>query len=194
MVMAHRDSMVLVERMVRCIYLIRGQKVMLDADLAQIYGVATARLNQQVGRNPERFPRDFVFQLTRKEFDNLMLQSATSSSGHGGRRKPPLVFTEHGAIMAATVLNSPQAVRMSVFVVRAFVKMREMLASHRDLALKLEELERSLTTRLGEHDRTISTILTELRRLMTPPDPPRRRIGFHVGEPRARYRVPKSAR
>ena len=131
--MPDKDSIIPIERVEQCIYVIRGQKVILDADLARIYGVSTARLNQQVRRNRKKFPPDFVFELTREEFDNLMLHFATSSSGYGGRRKLPLAFTEHGAIMTATVLNSPQAVLMSVLVVRAFVQMRETFANHHEL-------------------------------------------------------------
>jgi ORF6N domain len=112
-----------IERIERAIYLVRGEKVMLDSDLAALYGVSTARLNQQVNRNLERFPEDFMFQLTNAEFKGLMLQIATSKTGRGGRRKLPLVFTEHGAIKAAAVLNSTRAVQMSVFIVRAFVKL-----------------------------------------------------------------------
>ena len=115
---------------------IRGLKVILDADLAKIYGVPTKRLNEQIKRNPARFPEDFVFQLTEEETNNLRSQFATSSL-HGGRRYPPYVFTEHGSIMAATVLNSPKAIEMSVFVVRAFIKMRETLANNKALALPL---------------------------------------------------------
>jgi hypothetical protein len=112
---------------------VRGQRVLLDSDLAAVYGVTTARLNQQVNRNLDRFPSDFIFQLTDQELGVLMLQFATSkprADGRGGTRKPPRMFTEHGAIMAATVLNSPRAVQMSVYVVRAFVKLREVLASN----------------------------------------------------------------
>jgi len=126
---------------------VRGQRVLFDSDLAAVYGVTTARLNQQVNRNRDRFPADFIFQLTDQELTNLMLQFATSSSGeraHGGTRKLPRMFTEHGAIMAATVLNSPRAVQMSVYVVRAFVKLREVLASNRTLVRRLETLERSV--------------------------------------------------
>jgi hypothetical protein len=112
------SSPIPIERIERAIYLVRGEKVMLDSDLAALYGVSTARLNQQVNRNIERFPEDFMFQLTNAEFKGLMLQIATSKTGRGGRRKLPLVFTEHGAIMAANVLNSERAGRMSVFVVR----------------------------------------------------------------------------
>ena len=126
---------------------IRGQRVLFDYDLAAVYGVTTKRLNQQVNRNIERFPADFVFHLETQELGNLKLQSATSSSRaltHGGARKPPRMFTEHGAIMAATVLNSPRAVQMSVYVVRAFIKLREVLASNSTLARRLESLERSV--------------------------------------------------
>jgi hypothetical protein len=126
---------------------VRGQRVLLDSDLAAVYGVTTARLNQQVNRNLERFPADFIFTLTNQEVANLMLQFATSSFSarvHGGTRKPPRMFTEHGAIMAATILNSPRAVQMSVYVVRAFVKLREVLASNSSVAKRLETLERSI--------------------------------------------------
>jgi hypothetical protein len=122
-------------------------RVLLDADLAVLYGVTTARLNQQVNRNLDRFPADFIFIPSDQELINLMLQFATSSlavPSHGGTRKPPRMFTEHGAIMAATVLNSPRAVQMSVYVVRAFVKLREVLASNSTLARRLETLERSV--------------------------------------------------
>jgi phage regulator Rha-like protein len=163
---------------------IRGRRVILDAGLAKVYGVTTTRLNQQVRRNADRFPEDFAFQLTADEFAALMLQIATSKKGRGGRRKLPLAFTEHGAIMAANVLNSPRAVQMSVFVVRAFVKMRETLAQNRQLAAKLAELERRLTERLDVHEKAIVHILAEIKKLMEPlppkPEPKRREIGFHV--------------
>ena len=163
------------------IRVVRGQRVILDSDLATIYEVSTTRLNQQVRRNAERFPEDFAFQLTPDEFAGLMLQIATSKKGRGGRRKLPLAFTEHGAIMAANVLNSPRAEQMSVFVIRAFVKMREMLAQNKELAAKLMELERSLTGRLDHHEKAIVRILDEIKKLMEPPPEPetkRRQIGF----------------
>lgn len=131
------------------IVIVRGHRVLLDADLAAVYGVTTARLNQQVNRNLDRFPADFIFQLTDQELAVLMLQFATSKTrvdGRGGTRKPPRMFTEHGAIMAATVLNSPRAVQMSVYVVRAFVKLREVLASTATLARRLEALEKSVAS------------------------------------------------
>ena len=166
------------------IHLVRGQRVIPDSDLAKVYGVTTTRLNQQVRRNADRFPGDFAFQVTADEFAGLMLQIATSKKGRGGRRKLPLVFTEHGAIMAANVLNSPRAVQMSVFVVRAFIKMRETLGENRHLAEKLAELERRLTGRLDVHEQAIVHILDEIKKLMEPlpppPEPKRREIGFHV--------------
>jgi len=148
-----------------------------------LYGVTTSRLNEQVKRNLERFPSDFVFRLTRTEFENLISQIATSSSGYGGRRKLPFVFTEHGAIMAANVLNSVRAVEMSVYVVRAFVKMRSVLSEHKDLARELAEVERQLTERLDTHEAAIVEVLRRVMFLLEPPppppDPPRRRIGFN---------------
>ncbi len=166
------------------IHTLRGQRIILDSDLAKVYGVTTTRLNQQVRRNADRFPADFAFQVTADEFAGLMLQIATSKKGRGGRRKLPLAFTEHGAIMAANVLNSPRAVQMSVFVVRAFVKMREILGDNRHLAEKLAELERRLTGRLDVHEQAIVHILDEIKKLMEPlpppPEPKRREIGFHV--------------
>ena len=192
--MSDKDSIIPVERVEQCIYVIRGQKVILDADLARIYGVSTARLNQQVRRNRKKFPPDFVFELTREEFDNLMLHSATSSSGYGGRRKLPLAFTEHGAIMAATVLNSPQAVLMSVLVVRAFVQMRETLANHRELVRKLMELERRLTG----HDEAVRHLFEIIKQLLGPAIPtyeqPRKQIGFHVRQRSAGYHVESTGR
>ena len=174
--MSSRELLISIEKVERCIFLIRRQKVMLDSDLARIYGVTTTRLNQQVQRNLDRFPSDFMFHLTQEEFDSLMLQSATSNARRGGRRKRPYAFTEHGAIMLATVLNSPIAVRASLQVVRAFVRLREMLASNVALAHKLDELERTLEG----HDHAIRNLFKTLRQLLNPPRPKRRPIGFHV--------------
>ena len=157
---------------------LRGTKVILDSDLAGLYGVETKRLNEQVKRNSERFPSDFVFQLTQEEFENLRSQSATSSRAHGGRRTPPYVFTEHGAIMVANVLNSQRAIEMSVFVVRAFVRLRGILATHKELASKLDELER----KVGEHDEAIRALVTAIRELMSPSSKERRAIGFGAEE------------
>ncbi len=157
------------------IHTIRGQRVMLDQDLAEIYGVETRRLNEQVKRNLERFPKDFMFQLTAREFENLKSQFATSS--WGGRRTLPYAFTEHGAVMAASVLNSPEAVEASVFVVRAFIAMRDALASTQTLARKLLELER----KVGGHDETIGALVAAIRELMESPAPKKRKIGFGGG-------------
>jgi len=169
------------------IYLIRGQRVMLDSDLAAIYGTSTMRLNEQFKRNRKRFPDDFAFVLTREEFTNLISQNAISRS-HGGRRSLPVAFTEHGAIMLASVLNSDVAVQASVRVVRAFVKLREMVAANAQLAAKLEELER----RLDSHDEAIVDLFASLKRLVEPLAPPKRReIGFHVRERSGRYRTKK---
>jgi hypothetical protein len=192
---------------------LRGQKVILDADLAGLYGVQTRRLNEQVKRNADRFPMDLMFQLTAQEWSNLKSQSATSSlqpaqeekvgslrsqnatlnrgeansslrsqivtlkAGRGQHRKyMPFVFTEHGALMAAMVLNSPEAVAMSLFVIRAFVRMREQLAANAAILKRLAEIDKTLL----EHDQALGVIWEQLQPLLAPPpDPPRRRIGFH---------------
>jgi len=193
--MSSDKALVPVERIERLIYLIRVQKVMLDSYLAEIYGVTTKRLNEQVGRNAGRFPPDFAFQLTPQEVANLKSQIATSSledrtkfpgaHRHGGRRKLPYVFTEHGAIMLASVLNSPVAVEASVRVVRAFVRLREILASNRELSQRLDELER----KLEGHDDAIRNLFEAIRQLLSTPEPKRRKIGFHVRETSGRYTV-----
>jgi hypothetical protein len=164
---------------------VRGQRVILDADLARIYGVPTKRLNEAVKRNADRFPGDFMFRLRLKEADSAgrsRSQIATLKRGQNIKYLP-YAFTEHGAIMAANVLNSPRAVQMSVFVVRAFVKMRETLAQNKKLAAKLSELERKLTSRLDDHETAIGAILREIRKLMEPvpsTEQVHREIGFHV--------------
>lgn len=163
------------EQIAQRIFVVRGHRVILDADLARLYGVETRRLNEQVRRNPGRFPPEFMFVLTYQEVTNLMSQFATSKPSRGGTRKPALAFTEYGAIMAATILNSPRAIEVWVFVVRAFLQLREAFASNRELGRRLDELER----RVGTHDRAISEILAAIRQLAAPPDaPPKRRIGF----------------
>lgn len=165
---------------------IRGQRVILDADLAKLYGVETKRLNEQVRRNSDRFPDDFAFVLTRQEVANLKSQIATSSLAHGGKRKQPTAFTEHGALMAANLLRSPKAVEMSVFVVRAFVKIRENLSATRELARRLAEVEKQLLV----HDTALIDLYEQIRPLLLPPpDPPKKQIGFHLREQSARYRV-----
>jgi hypothetical protein len=158
------------------IVILRRQKVILDSALAELYSVSVKRLNEQVKRNQERFPSDFMFQLTAQENDFLRSQFATSNVGSGGRRTLPYAFTEHGATMASTVLNSKPAVQMSVFVVRAFVRLREMLSANRQIAARIEELEKRLET----HDGVIQDIIDAIRRLMKPPSRPRGRIGFNL--------------
>ena len=158
------------------ILILRHQRVILDSDLAKLYGVPVRQLNQQVKRNRERFPMDFMFQLTAKEEESLRSQIVISKKGRGGRRYPPYAFTEHGAIMAATVLNSTRAIEMSVFVVRAFVRMREMLAKNRQLAAKINELDRRLET----HDTAIQDIIEAIKELMAPEGPTKRKIGFQL--------------
>jgi phage regulator Rha-like protein len=158
------------------ILFLRRQRVVLDSDLAELYGVTVKRLNQQVQRNQDRFPADFMFRLNTKEDQILRLQIATSKKGRGGRRYPPYAFTEHGAIMAATVLNSKRAIEMSVFVVRAFVRMREMLLKNRQLAAKINELDRRLET----HDTAIQDLIEAIKELMTPGETSKRKIGFQL--------------
>jgi len=144
------------------IFTIRGQRVILDEDLARIYGVTTKKFNRAVKRNIDRFPSDFVFQLTAKEYNSVRCQIGTSKLTRGGRRYLPYAFTEHGAIMAATILNTSRAVQMSVFIVRAFVKMRAVLGSQKDLARKLHKLEKKLTERLDLHERAIADIIQQI--------------------------------
>jgi hypothetical protein len=164
---------------------------MLDSDLAGLYGVSVGRLNEAVRRNSDRFPGDFMFQLTREEFEelrahaasNLKSQSAISSSGWGGRRHPPYVFTEQGVAMLSSVLRSKRAVRVNIEVMRAFVRLRQILAGHKELARKVEDLER----RIAGHDQQIQAAFQAIRELMTPPAPKERKIGFIVKERAAKY-------
>lgn len=182
-------SQVIIEQQ---IYFIRGERVMLDSDLAMLYGVTTKRLNEQVKRNLARFPKDFMFRLSVQEIESLRLrriistkqscsmrsQNATASKRNV--RYLPFVFTEHGAIMAANILNSFQAIQMSVFVVRAFVRLRKHLAGNKTLARKLSVLERKLTNRLDDHEVSILRIIEEIKKLMAPTaQPTKRKIGFH---------------
>ena len=167
----------LIELVERRILLIRGHKVMLDSDLAELYGVPTFRLNEQVKRNIKRFPSDFMFRLTAEETKSLRSQIAISNrKGRGGRRYAPLVFTEQGVAMLSSVLNSERAIQVNIVIMRAFVKLKQLLATHRTLARKLAELEH----RLEGHDQEIRSLFEAIRQLMIPPKPPRRRIGFHL--------------
>jgi hypothetical protein len=158
------------------IFVLRGQRVILDTDLAELYGVQVRQLNQQVKRNAKRFPPAFRFQLSPHELKILKSQNVISSEGHGGARYRPYAFTEHGAIMAATVLNSERAIEMSVFVVLAFVRMRRAIAGNRNILMKLAELEH----RLKSHDADIQDLMEAIRELMSPEAPNRRRIGFEA--------------
>jgi hypothetical protein len=172
------------------IYEIRGQKVMLDAGLASVYGVTTAHLNQQVKRNQERFPGDFVFQLTSVGYQSLMLQIATSKTGCRGRRKLPYAFTEHGAIMASMVLNAERAVQMSVYAVRAFARMRALLGVRQEWVSALRSLEKELGERVDSQEAAIVSILQRLMDIIDPlalPEPPKSEIGFHVKEACGQY-------
>lgn len=181
-----------IETVENAIHLVRGQRVMLDSDLAAIYAVTTKRLNEQVRRNKNRFPGDFAFQLTAEEFAGLRSQFATSSlrsqiatSNKGGRRYLPWVFTEHGAIMLASVLNSEVAVEASIRVVRAFVRLREIVSANAELAAKFAQLEH----RLDSHDRAMAQLFAAIRQLLAPAPEKKREIGFHVRERQARYRA-----
>jgi len=162
----------------RAIFVLRGHRVILDRDLAAIYGVSTGRLNEAVKRNADRFPEDFMLRLTQAEHAALISQIAISKPGRGGRRKLPWAFTEHGAIQAANVLNSLRAIAMGIYVVRAFVQLREVLASNKDLARKLAALERSLVALDLKTRRQFKEVYEAIRALMNPPPPKRRSIGF----------------
>jgi hypothetical protein len=189
----------------RVIMTVRDQKVILDADLAAVYGVTTKRLNEQVKRNSNRFPSDFAFQLTEKEWAKLQSpvdtssgnrsQFATGSQKHRDPRFLPWAFTEHGAIMAANVLNSRTASQMSIFVVRAFVKLRAYLGETRDLARKLAAIESEVKSRLDVHEAAIVEVMQRIMRILDPPapppEPPPPEIGFHVKEDSPPYRIAK---
>jgi hypothetical protein len=170
-----RSTTVPIVMIERRIYFIRGQKVMLDTDLAELYGVPTYRLNEQVKRNLKRFPDDFMFQLKAKEANSLTSQIAMSNVGRGGRRTRPYVFTEQGVAMLSSVLNSERAVQVNIAIMRAFVKLREVIATHKELAHKIADLERKFQA----HDSQIEEVFDAIRQLLEPkPVPPGRRIGF----------------
>lgn len=158
---------------------IRKQRVILDTDLAKLYGVQTFRFNEAVKRNRSRFPDDFMFQLTREETDALTSQIAMSKTGRGGRRTLPWAFTEHGALQAANILNSARAVAMGVYVIRAFIRLREELAANSALEKRLAVIEKTLVP----HDAALRDVIQKIRPLLLPPpDPPRKRIGFHADD------------
>lgn len=160
------------ERIERAILLLRGQKVMIDADLAALYAVETKQLVRAVKRNIDRFPDDFAFQLTTKEFTNLKCQTGTSSSW-GGRRTPPWAFAEQGVAMLSSVLRSKRAVQVNIEIMRTFVKLRELLATHADLARRLDELEK-------KYDKQFAAVFDAIRQLMAPPQEVKREIGYHT--------------
>lgn len=176
------DSIVPVELIEKKIYLVRSQKVMLDSDLAELYEVETRSLVQAVKRNIGRFPPDFMFQLNNQEVTTLRSQFVISKSGKGGRRYTPYVFTEQGVAMLSSVLNSERAVQVNIAIMRAFVKLREMISSHKDLAKKLDELEK-------KYDAQFQVVFDALRQLMTSPVPGKKKIGFLVREKSAKYRT-----
>jgi len=183
--MKENQTVVLQEIIEQKIHLIRGQRVLLDSDLARLYGVTTFNLNKAVKRNLDRFPQDFMFQLSKDEFESLIFQSGISKAGRGGRRFPPYAFTEQGVAMLSSVLQSKRAVHVNIEIMRAFVRLREILGTHKDLARKLEELEK-------KYDEQFRVVFEAIRQLMAPSEsPPKRRIGFGVEEPKAKYRVSK---
>lgn len=185
MFMGNETTYAPIRRIEDLIFLVRGQRVMLDSDLAEVYGVSAKRLNEQVRRNPNRFPVSFAFQLTEQEWEGLRSQFATSKKGRGGRRYLPWVFTEHGALQLANVLHSETAVQASIRVVQVFISMREQLAAHKELAGKLAELEGRITG----HDEALQNLFEAIRQLIEPPLPEnRRQIGF-LRESSPPYRV-----
>ena|SRR3990172_12319676 len=175
-------STVPVERIQKTIYLVRGQKVMLDRDLAELYEIPTKVLKQAVKRHADRFPADFMFVLDREEFMNWRSQIVTSNSDRMGLRHSPMAFTEQGVAMLSSVLNSPRAIQVNIAIMRAFVQLRTILSTHADLARKLEELEK-------KYDAQFRVVFDAIRQLMTLPEPPRERIGFRVRERRALYKI-----
>ncbi len=190
--MKESSALIPAERIQRAIFLIRGEKVMLDSELAALYGVATGNLNKAVKRNLDRFPPDFMFQLTPEEAENLRFQIGISSSDFGGRRYRPYAFTEQGVAMLSSVLRSKRAVQVNVAIMRAFVQLRQALAGHAGLARKLAELEQ----RIEGHDTSIRSLFEAIRQLMAPPppEPPRPEIGFHVKEDAVPYRTKRKRR
>jgi hypothetical protein len=173
------QALIPAEMIERRIYMIRSQKVMLDRDLAELYGVSTGRLNEQVKRNRKRFPDDFMFRLSKVELENWTSQFAISNSSlKMGLRRPPYAFTEHGVAMLSSVLNSDRAIEVNIAIVRAFVRLREVIASHKDLARRMADLERQQKTQ-GED---IAAVFQAIQRLLEPPKKPTRRIGFQRPE------------
>ena len=177
------NELIPIERIEKKIFLIRGQKVMLDFHLAELYDVETKALKRAVKRNRERFPNDFCFTLSEEDWKNMRYHFGTSSLAQwGGRRYLPYAFTEQGVAMLSTVLKSKKAVLVNIEIMRAFVKIREMLATHKDLARKLEEMEK-------KYDAQFKIVFDAIRQLMLPSEKPKRQIGFRVDEPKTKYRI-----
>jgi len=180
----NKENIILTETIEKRFLLIRGQKVMIDSDLSELYGVTTKRLNEQVKRNKDRFPNDFMFQLRKEEFNNLKSHFVISSWG-GIRRATPYAFTEQGIAMLSSVLNSQQAIQVNIQIMRTFVKIREYLSTHKVLAQKLKELESKFVV----HDEQIKDIINAINQLLLPPEKPKQRIGFNVKEPKLKYSI-----
>ena len=178
-------ELIVIRQVAKVIRVIRGEKVLVDFDLAPLYGVTTGNLNKAMRRNCERFPSNFMFQLTAAEAESLIFQFERAK-GRGGRRHRPYAFTEQG-VGLSSVLNSPRAVKVNIAIMRAFVKLRQTLETNRELAQKFAELE----GRVGKHDKEINAIIEAIRQLMAPPEKPKREIGFHVREQAPRYRARK---
>jgi phage regulator Rha-like protein len=170
----NKEIMIPDELVMNRIYLIRGQKVMLDRDLAELYGVETKRLKEAIRRNIDRFPEDFMFEMTLEELENWRTQFATSNSEKMGLRRPPFCFTEQGVAMLSSVLNSETAIRVNIQIIRIFTRMREIIMTHKDILLQLEKIEK----KLAGHDEDITLIFQYLKQLLNTPQPPRRKIGF----------------
>jgi hypothetical protein len=186
--MTRKESeLIPIERIREAIILLRGQKVILDRDLASLYGVPTKALKQAVKRNAGRFPEDFMFVLSPGEFSEWRSQFVTSKADRMGLRYPPMAFTEQGVAMLSSVLNSEQAIRVNIAIMRAFVQLRQLLAAHEDLARKLAELE-------TKYDEQFQVVFEAIRQLMAPPDPPPKKIGFTVRERRARYQATRKGK
>jgi hypothetical protein len=182
-----RKELITAERIETKILILRGQKVMLDRDLAALYGVPTKALKRAVRRNADRFPDDFMFMLNAEEVADWRRQFGTSNSERKGLRYAPMAFTEHGVAMLSSVLNSPRAIQINISIMRAFAQLRALLATHADLARKLDDLEK-------RYDAQFRVVFDALRQLIEPPEPPRKRIGFSVRERRAVYRVARMKR
>ena len=174
-----KEAVIVAEIIEKKILRIRGQKVLLDVHLAELYGVETKALKRAVRRNGERFPNDFMFQLTKEEYDALRYHFGTLKRGEHIKYLP-FAFTEQGVAMLSSVLNSVRAVQVNIEIMRAFVRLRELLSTHRDLARKLEELEK-------KYDKQFAVVFEAIRQLMLPPEKPKRSIGFKVEEPKAKY-------